>query len=227
MNLKSKIFRGITNKIKCLNYKQHIRCYPRWSHGSSVQRISLEEYDNSDSNRQSSTGKLQPDTFRENNILWKRPNQQSLIKTNIEKEQVSQFLIKSHVQPLTFKKSNVSKDKSIDMLDITIDEDGNFIYTKMNDNDPRISQIMLEVKSKKEKEKKDLILLEGKRLIKEALDGQCKLEYILFSQLKDVEYLKLSMPQMGAKLYKVPYRDIQMWSNLITNPGIMGKPFFF
>lgn len=223
MNLKSNIFRGIIKQLKNSVIRQEIRCLPRWSQRRSVQVIAPDEYDEiTDTRRQVTTEVTEdshPETIRENKIHWRQP----LINKNADKERLSQFRIKSPVKPLTLKKSNVSKDKPVDMLDLTIDQDGNFIYTKMNDNDSRISQVMLEVKSKKEKEKKDLMLLEGKRLIKEALVANCKLEYILFSQLKDVEYLKSSMPKMGAKLFKMPYKDLQMWSELVTNPGIMGK----
>ncbi|KAJ8972548.1 hypothetical protein NQ314_000135 [Rhamnusium bicolor] len=40
--------------------------------------------------------------------------------------------------------------------------------------------------------------------------------------MREVEYLRPSLPKLGAKLYKMPYREMQMWSDLTTNPGIMG-----
>lgn len=82
---------------------------------------------------------------------------------------------------------------------------------------------MVTVKSKKEKEKNDLILLEGKRLIKEALISDCRLKYLLFSRQNEVEYLKPYLPKIGSQIYKMPYNEMQMWSNLTTCPGIMGK----
>lgn len=81
---------------------------------------------------------------------------------------------------------NKTKKKLADVLKTTFDSDGNFIYTKMGNNDIRISKIMAAVKSKNVKEKKRVMLLEGKTLIKEALQSGCKLEYILFSRVKEV-----------------------------------------
>lgn len=67
------------------------------------------------------------------------------------------------------------------------------------------------------------MLLEGKRLIKEAILAGCKLQYVLFSRKSDIEDLKEHLPKTGAKLYKMPYREMQAWSELTTTPGIMGR----
>lgn len=67
------------------------------------------------------------------------------------------------------------------------------------------------------------MLLEGKRLIKEALLAGCKLQYMLFSRKEDVEEVKDYLPKTGAKLYKMPYKEMQAWSELTTTPGVMGK----
>lgn len=200
---------------------QQIRNIPRWANRSPIQVIAPEDYDEASDRKKPTTPEITEESVQENllsktKINWKHPNKDS------GKEKSFDYAIKS-VKPLVLKKTNAPKLKSVDMLDITIDSDENFIYTKMDDNDVRISNIMLEVKLKKEKLKKNLMLLEGKRLIKEALEAKCKLEYLLFSRLKDVEYLRSFFPHTGVKLYKMPYRDMQMWSNLTTNPGIMGK----
>lgn len=81
--------------------------------------------------------------------------------------------------------------------------------------------MLTSVQSNTAKDKKS-ILLEGKRLITEALENNCKLEYLLFSRKSDVDHLKPLLPKSGAILYKMPYREIQLWSGLTTSPGIMG-----
>lgn len=78
----------------------------------------------------------------------------------------------------------------------------------------------MKVKSRKSK---DLMLLEGKRLIQEALVANCKLEYLLFSRKTDLDSLNTFLPKIGCKLYKMPYKEMQMWSDLSTSPGVMGK----
>ena len=82
------------------------------------------------------------------------------------------------------------------------------------------------MKSKKDTDKKDLVLLEGKRLIKDALQSGCHLKYILFSRKDEVDYLRPFLPKAGALLYKMPYKEMQMWSDLTTTPGIMGTLVF-
>lgn len=65
-------------------------------------------------------------------------------------------------------------------------------------------------------------MLEGKRLIRDALQSGCHLKYILFSRKSEVDFVKPFLPKVGAQLYKMPYREIQLWSELTTTPGIMG-----
>lgn len=67
------------------------------------------------------------------------------------------------------------------------------------------------------------MLLEGKRLIIDALTAGCKLEYLLFSRKQELEFLKPFLPKTGSKIYKMPYKEMTMWSNLTTSPGIIGK----
>lgn len=68
----------------------------------------------------------------------------------------------------------------------------------------------------------DLILLEGKRLIKDALITGCRMKYLIFSRMNEIEYLKPYLPKSGGNIFKMPYREMQMWSDLTTSPGIMG-----
>ncbi|KAF7273139.1 hypothetical protein GWI33_014133 [Rhynchophorus ferrugineus] len=97
-----------------------------------------------------------------------------------------------------------TKEKCTGLLKTTFDTDGNLVYTKMGNNDIR-----------------KLMLLEGKTLIKEALQSGCKLKYILFSRSKEVEYLKPFLPKADTDIFKIPYRELQSWSDLVTAPGIM------
>ncbi|XP_066151868.1 rRNA methyltransferase 3, mitochondrial [Euwallacea fornicatus] len=100
-----------------------------------------------------------------------------------------------------------------------LDKCGNVVYTKMHNNDLRITKIMSDVKTNQKKS--GLMLLEGKRLIREALLTGCEMEYLLFSRMDEVDYLKPYFLKSG-RLYKIPYRELQSWSNLTTSPGVMG-----
>jgi len=81
---------------------------------------------------------------------------------------------------------------------------------------------MLKIKTKKLREKNNMILLEGFRLIKDAINAQLMPKIVFFNRVSDI--LPLSLPK-EVKLYKIPYRTIQLWSNLTTSPGILGKYF--
>ena len=81
------------------------------------------------------------------------------------------------------------------------------------------SSLMIQVKTRNKREKNQQMLLEGSRLLEDALQAGVKPKVIIFSRLSDV--LKLSLPQ-EVELYKIPYRMIQLWSNLTTSPGILG-----
>lgn len=226
MSSNSKFFGGLMVRIKIWSTYQQIRNVPRWAHRRPIQVIDPEDYDEATDQKRPVTPEITEESVSEKllsktKINWKPPNKDATNTKSL------QFAVKPSAKPLVIKRTNAPKLKPVDMLDTTIDSDGNFIYTKMDDNDVRISTIMVEVKSRSDKLKKKLMLLEGKRLIKEALEANCKLEYLLFSRLKDVEYLRPSFPHTGVKLYKMPYKDMQMWSNLTTNPGIMGRKTVF
>jgi len=79
---------------------------------------------------------------------------------------------------------------------------------------------MIDVKTKKKRERNRQVLLEGFRLIEDAIQAGIVPKVIFFNRLSDILPLSLSKE---VKLYKIPYRTIQLWSNLTTSPGIIGK----
>ncbi|XP_035740525.1 rRNA methyltransferase 3A, mitochondrial-like [Vespa mandarinia] len=89
----------------------------------------------------------------------------------------------------------------------------------LKENDNIITSLMVNVKSRKRREKSNQILLEGYRLIKDGIEAGVKPEVILFSRPSDIMDLNL---HEEVKLYKVPYKTMQLWSNLTTSPGIIG-----
>lgn len=82
---------------------------------------------------------------------------------------------------------------------------------------------MLTVKSRKLRTRKDCILLEGKRLIRDALEAGCIIENLLFSRKSDLEFVRDVLPKKHVQIYKMIYKDMAMWSDLTTCPGIMGS----
>lgn len=86
------------------------------------------------------------------------------------------------------------------------------------------SSLMIDVKTRNKREKNNSMLLEGFRLIKDAVEAGTKPKAIFFNRISEILPLSLSKE---VKLYKVPYRTIQLWSNLTTSPGIIGKHLDF
>lgn len=85
------------------------------------------------------------------------------------------------------------------------------------------SSTIISLKSRKHRTKEKKIIVEGKRLIHDALSSGCKPLMIFFSNPSDLE--NLNLPE-GIKLYKTSYKSLQLWSNVVTSQGILGKNYF-
>ena len=80
---------------------------------------------------------------------------------------------------------------------------------------------MMNIRSKKKRKKNDVILIEGKRFVQDAIEAGVKPETIIFSRWEDVKDLNIT--DKKTQMYKVPYRSIQIWSSLTTSPGMIGR----
>lgn len=94
------------------------------------------------------------------------------------------------------------------------------VYKKLPDDDSTLSSAMLIAKSKNKKKNRSLIVLEGKRLIKDAIAAGYVPQKVFFSRVKDAA--DLNLPNEGVELYKTSYKSISLWSDLTTSPGILG-----
>ncbi|KAI9560445.1 hypothetical protein GHT06_014463 [Daphnia sinensis] len=84
-----------------------------------------------------------------------------------------------------------------------------------------LSSLIQNVKSAKARQATGKILLEGERLISDAMCAGAHAEAIFFSNVKLLTTLPLKN-HMSTKLYQVNQDKIQLWSDLTTSPGIMG-----
>ncbi|KAF2883860.1 hypothetical protein ILUMI_22329 [Ignelater luminosus] len=233
--MKTSVLKLIESNLRIINQSCY---YARWSHRRPRKVLTTEEYNNIE-NKNDVTISTSEEKIIELDMHTNILPQQSKTKwtpkinkpndiINLEELDKKSDAVHYKIEPKVSKKKKVSYNinkettKTTDMLETVVDANGNFVYTKLKDNDPSISQLLITVKSRKEQIKKDLALLEGKRLIREALEAQCTLKSLVFSRKNDVEYLKPYLPKSGARLYKMPYREIQLWSDLTTTPGIMG-----
>ena len=62
-------------------------------------------------------------------------------------------------------------------------------------------------------------MVEGKRLIYDALTANIKPLKIYFTRTEDLKKFKLPL---NIELYKICYEDLQVWSNVKTSQGVIG-----
>ncbi|KAH9502452.1 rRNA methyltransferase 3, mitochondrial [Bulinus truncatus] len=94
-------------------------------------------------------------------------------------------------------------------------------YESLKESDKRFGQTIMELKSSKPGVVKQAILLEGSRLIKDALLLGAKIKYLYFCETEVLD----SMPKeylQDATLYKVTFKDMKIWSDTTTPSGILG-----
>ena len=68
----------------------------------------------------------------------------------------------------------------------------------------------------------DNVILEGKRLIIDAIKAGCYPSIFVFSRLNLLRGFAFDLSKNLA-MYQVPFRDIKAWSDLTTSPGFIGK----
>lgn len=104
-------------------------------------------------------------------------------------------------------------------------------FTHLKDARNFIRSMLNNINSRKFRDENKLFVVEGFRIVKEALDAGITPEAIFFSRLCDIARLKsapsgLELKELNAlnelPLYKTPYKNLQMRSSLTTCPGIIG-----
>ncbi|XP_068271862.1 rRNA methyltransferase 3, mitochondrial [Nyctibius grandis] len=94
-------------------------------------------------------------------------------------------------------------------------------YEKAAPGDRRLGKVVTIAKSKKFRDNHGKVLLEGHRLIKDALEAGAVLQTLFFStvgHLKELPEAELKR----ANLVKVKFEDIKSWSDLVTPQGLIG-----
>ena len=79
---------------------------------------------------------------------------------------------------------------------------------------------MMLVKSRKYREQMGRVMIEGRRLINDAIESGVQAHTLFFSQLESLEGIPLHKTR--ATLIKIPFKDIAMWSDVVTPQGVIG-----
>ncbi|XP_055911431.1 rRNA methyltransferase 3, mitochondrial [Eupeodes corollae] len=132
-----------------------------------------------------------------------------------EKRKPAQIPLPLNVQPKFNSKNyvpTVVEDKTLGLS-----------FTKLKLNDPILNNLLTVVRSSKRRAKNRQIIMEGRRLIVEALECGLKLQTIIFSQKEQLELISESIEPLrkSIEIYKVPQHDLKTWSSLTTPPGLL------
>ncbi|XP_030387072.1 rRNA methyltransferase 3, mitochondrial [Scaptodrosophila lebanonensis] len=105
------------------------------------------------------------------------------------------------------------------------DTDLDLEFARLTLQDPMLSTLLTTVRSRKRRDKKRQIIIEGTRLIREAFMCGLHMHALLFSQKEHLtqlqEEIRQSQREHKAKIYKVPQHDLKTWSSLMTPPGLL------
>ncbi|XP_013921822.1 PREDICTED: rRNA methyltransferase 3, mitochondrial [Thamnophis sirtalis] len=94
-------------------------------------------------------------------------------------------------------------------------------YERAEPNEKRLRNLVTLAKSRAFREKHGRILLEGRRLITDALEAGAVPQTIFFSLMENLKQLPAAKLKR-ATLVKVKYNEIKMWSDVITPQGLIG-----
>uniref|UniRef100_S4R976 Mitochondrial rRNA methyltransferase 3 n=1 Tax=Petromyzon marinus TaxID=7757 RepID=S4R976_PETMA len=93
-------------------------------------------------------------------------------------------------------------------------------FERAGPDDKRLRTVVTIAKSRQYREKHGKILLEGTRLIRDALEAGAVLQTIFFDSVTQLQELPLELIARAA-LIRVRMRDIRLWSDLVTPQGLL------
>ncbi|XP_077064954.1 rRNA methyltransferase 3A, mitochondrial [Siphateles boraxobius] len=101
-----------------------------------------------------------------------------------------------------------------------MDRLGGLRYEKAPAGDNRLAKVSSVARSRTFREKEGKVLLEGRRLICDALSAGASPQMLFFSAVEKLQELPLDKLQQ-VKLIKVKYEDMKTWSDLVTPQGVI------
>lgn len=169
--------------------------------------------------------KIESSLFNNSSVKYKPVKKEDVFrktKQKPNKSESSNTIISRPQQFPSFKKTRVEREAYSKLIN---DPELGLEFLKLRLNDPRLSTLLITVRSKKRRDKDRQIIIEGRRLILEAIDCGLKLNSVIFSQKEQLTEIKENLAHaqthFNTKIYKVPYHDLKTWSTLTTPPGIM------
>ncbi|XP_075051145.1 rRNA methyltransferase 3, mitochondrial [Mixophyes fleayi] len=94
-------------------------------------------------------------------------------------------------------------------------------YERAIAGDKRLSKVVTIAKSRKFRDRHGQVLLEGQRLLVDALEAGAVLQTLFFSRLDQLKVLPIEKLRR-TNLIKVKFEDIKIWSDVVAPQGLMG-----
>lgn len=124
------------------------------------------------------------------------------------------------------KKQNVIKKPKLGGLEKykQHDQELDLWFYKLPFEHPTLNNLIMMSRSKTFRERKHLLVIEGRRLMDDVLDAGLKMEYLFFSKREQLEQIhkKLIACKAKPKICRVPHDELSFWSVLQTCPGMIG-----
>ncbi|XP_035773078.1 rRNA methyltransferase 3, mitochondrial-like [Anopheles albimanus] len=95
-------------------------------------------------------------------------------------------------------------------------------YTVLQSNDPRYGDLKLLVSSRKRREREQMLVLEGRRLILDGCAAGLRLEAVVASDVRLLGELGLKSNPKDCPFFLVNRQTMMEWSSLTTSPGLIG-----
>ncbi|XP_041976945.1 rRNA methyltransferase 3, mitochondrial [Aricia agestis] len=222
-NILTILCKGIVTRVSNAN---SIRCYSRWTHRKPSKVVLPFE---AAPKTNLKTEKVIDLSSVVEEKKEKAQQKQRVSMPNVDKEIADAKLKQENKnQQEKFKDIKESRESQLKKRKFYLsqkkvfNDDGEIIYEKLKDNDGRINYLLVKLKSKKERLHTRQMLVEGWRLIVDGLKAKCKLNYVIFSDVEDLNRLRPFLPKTGVLFYKIPYKEIGLWSDVETSPGLFG-----
>uniref|UniRef100_A0A1A9X116 RNA 2-O ribose methyltransferase substrate binding domain-containing protein n=1 Tax=Glossina brevipalpis TaxID=37001 RepID=A0A1A9X116_9MUSC len=169
---------------------------------------------------------IEKNLFEQSLIQYKPVKTTQLLRRNAQ--MIKQKSIKKPIVPMMKSLPEIAKTNHPEReckSEIIKDEELGLEFTKLSLRDPRLNTLMITARSKKGRDKNRQIIIEGRRLILEALECGLHMQTLIFSRRELLAAIKeevaVSQRSKETKIYKVPQHDLKLWSTLTTPPGVL------
>lgn len=156
-------------------------------------------------------------------VLYPDGERETRIKSNEPVNKINQKFLK-HGREGTDKSdgkyTNEKKTSHVVVDQYIKDKLGGLRYEKASAGDKRLANAASIGRSRAFRDKEGKVLLEGRRLICDALAAGASSQMLFFSAVERLQQLPLDKLQQ-TKLIKVKYEDMKTWSDLVTPQGVI------